>query len=150
MIGRGRMSPTPNWSGSFEQRAWTTGASTPSAISMQVHALPFLQPVDLIRRPSCSLLTCSLMWFCPSPEPATNSGMRCHDRADLNGTARGHGRVSRTRSRCSAITSGVPGTSAHGGPVSDEHICGAHSRPGPHELLASASSIRAGKVVDPQ
>lgn len=90
------MSPTPNWSMFRADPAWPSGVHPPYAISIMVHGLPaFLQPEVLIGRPSRSLHICSLIWFCPSPEPGSNSGMPPHDHAVLNGTVRGYAIVSR-------------------------------------------------------
>jgi hypothetical protein len=77
------MSPIPNWS-TVVPKAYSHDLPehSPYAISMKADAMPmFLHPEALIRRPSRSLVSSSLMWFCSSPEPGTNYGMHPHDHA---------------------------------------------------------------------
>jgi len=98
---------------------------------MMGHGLPaFSQPEVLIGRPSRSLHLCFMKWFCPSPEPGSNSGMPRHDQVVLNGTARGYAIVSRTRpaTACRNHPAIVPGEPANGirSPTSKRM---AHSRP---------------------
>lgn len=99
---------------------------------MMGHGLPaFSQPEVLIGRPSRSLHLCFMKWFCPSPEPGSNSGMPRHDQVVLNGTARGYAIVSRTRpaTACRNHPAIVPGEPANGirSPTSKRMT---HSRPG--------------------
>jgi hypothetical protein len=114
------------------------------------HGLPaFSQPEVLIGRPSRSLNTCFLIWFCPSPEPGSNSGMPPHDQAVLNGTARGYAIVSRTwlATACRNHPAFVPGEPANGirSPTSKRV---AHSRPGSiRSLLLPASSLPARWLI---
>src|SRR5665647_1524226 len=92
------MSPMHNWSNFFRAYQHCLPEHSQYAISMKGDPRPFfMQPVDLIRRPFRSVISCSLMWFCSSPEPGTNYGMHLHDHVALNGTARGYAIVSRTR-----------------------------------------------------
>ena len=145
------MSPMPNWSDFCRAYPHDLPEHSPYATSMKGDAMPFfMQPVDLIRRPSRSFISCSLMWFCSSPEPGTNYGMLKHDHVALNGTARGYTYVSRTR-RPTAFRSHptcIPGEPANRCPGSDEQTMGPFS-PITCSLVAHAESVLAGKVVDP-
>ena len=114
------------------------------------HGLPVApQPGVLIGRPSRSLNICLLMWFCPSPEPGSNSDMPLHDQAVLNGTARGYAIVSRTRQQnpCRNHPVFVPGEPANGtrSPTSKRV---AHSRPGSiRSLLLPAVPLPARWLI---
>jgi hypothetical protein len=105
----------------------------------------FSQPEVLIGRPSRSLHICLLKWFCPLPEPGSNSGMPPHDQAVLNGTARGYAIVSRTRHQnpCRNHPAFVPGEPANG-----TRSRMAHSRPGSiRSLHLPASSLPARWLI---
>lgn len=145
------MSPMPNWSDFFRAYSHDLPEYSPYATSMKGNAMPiFMQPVVLIRRPSRSFISYSLMWFCSSPEPGTNYGMHLHDHLALNGTVRGYAIVSRTQKTTTFrnhrhLFLANPRTGVRA-PTS---TTGAHSHPAPCSLVANAGSVAAGKVVDP-
>ena len=138
------MSPIANWSNLLRAYSHDRPENSPYATSMQGNAVPiFMQPVVLIRRPPRAFISCSLMWFCSSPEPGTNYGMLKHDHVALNGTARGYAIVSRTRKTIAFRNHHpalVPGESANRCPGSDEQKMGPFS-PETYSLVANAGFV---------